>query len=157
MHEIIISKARRQLCVRQNNRDVFTCRIGLGPCPIGHKRVEGDGRTPVGQYRVCTRNDRSKYTLFLGLSYPGTSDAQTALLRGDITRAQLQSIMDAHDAGNRPPWDTPLGGEIGIHGGGIVQGSGLADSTMGCIALMDEDIYILWELAPMETPVTIQP
>lgn len=114
---ISVYKALRMLRYSINGQDIFTCRIGLGPCPQSPKQSEGDGRTPEGEYRVCTRNERSRYTLFLGLSYPSPADAQAAFARGDISEAQLRSIVDAHDAGKRPPWDTPLGGEIGIHGG----------------------------------------
>ena len=157
MHEIIIFKAYRLLQAYRYGCVVYSCPIGLGPCPVGHKRMEGDGRTPEGEYRVCTRNDRSKYTLFLGLDYPSLNDAQAAYAHGVISEAQLQSIMGAHAAGKRPPWDTPLGGQIGIHGGGIPDGDGLADSTVGCITLLDDDIRWLWELAPMGTRVVIHP
>ena len=157
MPEINIYKARRLLHFSRDGHEIFTCRIGLGPYPAGSKRTEGDGRTPEGTYRICTRNDRSKYTLFLGLSYPGSADAQAAFARDDISAAQLAAILDAHAAGRRPPWDTPLGGQIGIHGGGITQGDGLADSTVGCIALLDDDIRKLWALAPLDTRVVILP
>ena len=157
MHEIVIFKARRLLQACRCGSVVFSCPIGLGPCPAGHKRAEGDGRTPEGEYRICTRNDRSKYTLFLGLGYPGSIDAQAAYARGAISEAQLRSILDAHAIGKRPPWDTPLGGQIGIHGGGILDGDGLADSTAGCIALLDDDIRRFWELAPMGTHVVVHP
>ena len=157
MHEIVISKARRQLVARQDGHEIFSCRVGLGFCPAGHKQTEGDGRTPEGEYSICTRNEQSRYTLFLGLSYPGPGDAQAAFARSEISEAQRQSILNAHAAGTRPPWDTKLGGEIGIHGGGIAQGDGLADSTVGCIALLDDDIRRLWELAPLGTVVLIGP
>lgn len=157
MLEIAIFKARRQLHAYRCGRVVLSCPIGLGPCPAGHKRAEGDGRTPEGEYRVCTRNDRSKYTLFLGLDYPGPGDAQAAYAQGAISELQLRSVLDAHAAGKRPPWNTPLGGQIGIHGGGIAQDDGLADSTVGCIALLDDDIHRLWEFAPIGTRVVVHP
>ena len=157
MHELIISKSRRQLCAFHDGCNIFTCRIGLGSCPEGPKLSEGDGRTPEGEYRVCTRNERSRYTLFLGLNYPGPADAHAAFTRGEISHIQLRSIQEAHATGKRPPWDTPLGGQIGIHGGGIAQDDGLADSTVGCIALLDDDIQRLWEIAPLGTYVSIHP
>ena len=51
-----------------------------------------------------------------------------------------------------PPWDTPLGGEIFIHGGG----SG-SDWTWGCVALDDDDVRELYRAVRVGTPVTIEP
>ena len=157
MPEIHVYKANRLLRFIDCGQTVFSCPIGLGPCPAGAKRAEGDGKTPEGEYRVCTRNSRSKYTLFLGLSYPSSADARAAFARGEISAKQLDAILQAHAAGCRPPWDTPLGGEIGIHGSGVQQGGGLADNTAGCIALLDDDIRWLWALAPLGTQVVIHP
>jgi len=154
---IHIYKENRRLQFINAGLVLFECSAGLGPNPVGPKQTEGDGRTPEGTYYVCTRNERSKYTLFLGLSYPSPADAETALSRGSISGDQRSEIIDACDAGKRPPWDTPLGGQIGIHGGGITEGDGLADSTAGCIALLDDDIRRLWALTPLGTPVIIHP
>ncbi len=49
-----------------------------------------------------------------------------------------------------PPWHTPLGGEIGIHGGGTKY-----DWTYGCIAMSDEDIYRAKEYIRLGTCVNI--
>jgi murein L,D-transpeptidase YafK len=155
MPEIHIDKARRRLRLIDTDCIILDCSIGLGSCPVGHKQAEGDGRTPEGIYYVCTRNHRSKYTLFLGLSYPSPADAQAAFQHGSISSAQLDAVIHAHKAKTRPPWDTPLGGQIGIHGGGIAKGDGLADSTVGCIALLNDDIRRLWAFAPLGTPVYI--
>ena len=155
--QIHIYKSKRLAAVILGGHTVFSCRAGLGPCPAGPKRAEGDGRTPEGVYYVCTRNERSKYTLFLGISYPSAADAQQALASGLITQTQLTAIIEAEQAGARPPWATPLGGQIGIHGGGVPEGNGLADNTAGCIALLDDDIRRLWALAPLNTRVVIHP
>jgi murein L,D-transpeptidase YafK len=157
MPEVCIYKSRRLLTVIQDSRTVFSCRTGLGSCAAGAKRAEGDGKTPEGVYRLCTRNNRSKYTLFLGLSYPSPADAREAFESGRITQAQRDAIEKADRAGLRPPWDTPLGGQIGIHGSGVPEGNGLADNTAGCIALLDDDIRRLWALLPLGTRVVIHP
>lgn len=157
MAEIHVYKADRRLRFIDYGQTVFSYPIGLGPSPMGAKRAEGDGKTPEGEYRICTRNSCSKYTLFLGLSYPSPADARAAAARREIPAAQLEAILRAHAAGHRPPWNTALGGEIGIHGGGVWQGDGLADNTAGCIALLDDDIRRLWTLAPLGTRVIIHP
>ncbi len=119
--------------------------------PVGHKFVEGDMKTPEGKYTIVTRH-RSKFHLFLGVSYPNADDAKAGLARKDITQSEHDAIVKAQAEGKRPPWNTKLGGAIGIHGGGI-----WADWTAGCIALTNEAIEEIYALAKMGTPVEIYP
>ncbi|NLG25739.1 MAG: L,D-transpeptidase family protein [Clostridiales bacterium] len=150
--ELRIDKAARVLVALDGPREVYRCRVALGRAPIGHKRAEGDGRTPEGKYAVCTRNDQSKYYRSLGLSYPGADDAARAFAEGRIAAEECERIQSAHCQGRRPPWDGPLGGFIMIHGGGTD-----GDWTQGCIAVDDRDIDALWALCPLGTMVTISP
>lgn len=150
--QILIEKSRRLLTlVRENEADI-EFPIVLGKCPEGRKMREGDFRTPEGEYYVCTKNEKSKYHLALGLSYPNPADAADALNRGEITHEQHSAVLSAHADRKRPPWDTPLGGFIMIHGGGIE-----SDWTAGCIAMKNADIETLFSLCPMKTPVKIIP
>lgn len=145
-----IVKSSRLLELKAGDTVLKTYKIVLGSVPKGHKEREGDGRTPVGEYYVCTKNERSKFYLFLGISYPGKEDAERGLKSGLIDSATKERICAAIDAMRCPPWDTPLGGEIGIHGGGTDR-----DWTRGCIALENSDIAELWGLVELGTPVTI--
>ena len=155
MFRIQIYKSQRILHMIENDVLIGTCPIGLGISPVGHKQEEGDGKTPEGVYFICTRNPQSRYTLFLGLSYPSLSDADLALARGAISAAQWSDIRSAHLNHVRPPWDTPLGGVVGIHGGAVIAGERLADDTAGCVVVSDNDIRLLWKLTDYGTPVTI--
>ncbi len=149
---ILIEKSIRRLTLTKDDGSLLVFPIALGRNPTGHKEREGDNRTPEGEYSVCTRNDRSKYHLALGLSYPNPIDAAAALESGLIVPSQQAAIISAHESCCRPPWDTPLGGFIMIHGGGID-----GDWTAGCIALRNEDIETLFALCPMGTAVKILP
>ena len=133
--KIVIHKKERTLALTDGGTPVFTCRIALGREPEGAKRRQGDGRTPEGVYYVCTRNEKSKFHLALGISYPNPRDADAALNVFTITPEQHQAIHAAHAIRRRPPWDTPLGGFIMIHGGGTH-----SDWTAGCIARAWETI-----------------
>jgi L,D-peptidoglycan transpeptidase YkuD (ErfK/YbiS/YcfS/YnhG family) len=73
------------------------------------------------------------------------------LRAGLITRAQRDRIVRAISRKERPPWDTALGGEIFLHGGGT--GS---DWTWGCVALANADIKELFDAIPLGTPVRIE-
>ena len=65
-----------------------------------------------------------------------------AVQDGRIDRATHSAILAAHDEGRRPPWGTPLGGEIYLHAGGAH-----ADWTEGCIALEAADMERLFAYA----------
>jgi murein L,D-transpeptidase YafK len=148
---IEIRKSDRRLLVARGPQILREYRIGLGFAPTGDKEREGDGRTPEGDYVVCARNPQSRYHLSLGLSYPNAADAARGLVAGAISQAQHDAILSALAKGGRPPWDTPLGGEIFIHGNGSHR-----DWTLGCIALDDADMDELYALTPVGTPVRIR-
>jgi murein L,D-transpeptidase YafK len=149
---LVVRKSERALEVYCGGELVARMRVALGRDASGPKMREGDLRTPEGVYRVCMRNPASKYHLSLGIDYPNIGDAARGLAAGIIDRAQHDSIVRAIESGRRPPWDTPMGGEIMLHGGGSHR-----DWTAGCIALDDECMDYLWELAEIGTVVEILP
>jgi murein L,D-transpeptidase YafK len=113
--------------------------IALGRDPVGHKRAEGDKRTPEGRYFVDGRNPHSRYHLSLHLSYPNADD-----------------IRRAAASGVRP------GRDIAIHGlpvGDLTLSPAAYydDWTDGCIAVSDPDIEEIWSLVPDGATVDIRP
>ena len=137
---IYISKRQSKLTLMQNKQAIGVWDAKLGrQSATGDKVQEGDEITPSGSFYVCTRNDKSKYYLALGLSI------------GLITQEQYQAIVDANKAGVTPPWDTPLGGAIEIHGNQGDRG------TAGCIAMTNDVMDILWSYCAVGVPVTIGP
>lgn len=134
---ILIDKSDRTLTLLDGATTVKTYRdIKLGDAPVGHKRFEGDERTPEGRYTINGRNPASAYTLSLRISYPNAADRAYARARG------------------RSP-----GGDIFIHG--QPNRSPLPriphDWTDGCIALSNAEIREVWRLVRDGTPVTIRP
>ncbi|MFN8010609.1 MAG: L,D-transpeptidase [Holophagaceae bacterium] len=148
--ELKVYKEAHRLELWASGRLVQAYPIGLGADPGLDKAREGDHRTPEGQLYICTRNEISRFHLFLGLSYPRPEDAARGLRERLITQAQHDAILDAHRRRARPPWDTALGGTVGIHG----HGAG-SDWTWGCVALEDAAIEELWAACPMGTPVLV--
>lgn len=148
----VIHKAERMLGLYVGGRLIEAYPIGLGAHPEGHKEKRGDRRTPEGVYYICTRNARSQFHLFLGISYPNKDDADRAFRAGRLSREEHRAIADAIRAGRQPPWDTTLGGEIGIHGGGANR-----DWTLGCIALENDAVERLWDTLKIGDPVLIEP
>jgi len=149
--KIVVEKSARKLTLYSNGERVRVFQIALGFEPAGDKVRQGDGRTPEGDFYVCMKNDKSKFYLSLGLSYPNAEDAERGLRDGLINRAQHKQITNAISRGAKPPWNTALGGEIFIHGGGT--GS---DWTWGCVALANEHIKELFDAVPLGTHVRIE-
>ncbi|WP_257543493.1 murein L,D-transpeptidase family protein [Sphingopyxis sp. DBS4] len=134
---LLVDKSDRVLIGYAKGREVVRyTNIRFGDAPIGHKRFEGDERTPEGDYRISGRNPNSRYHLSLRISYPNAADRAYAKARG------------------RSP-----GGDIFIHG----QPNGrpglpiARDWTDGCIALSNAEIKQLWDRVPDGTPITIRP
>ena len=150
--KIIIKKEKRILELWDGDILYDTYPIGLGKNPVGAKKKEGDGRTPEGEYYICTRNSKSKFYLSLGISYPNKEDGKKALETGLIDQKTYDKIADAINRKIAPPWNTPLGGEIMIHGHGSH-----SDWTAGCVAVDNDIMDILWDNCPTGTPVIIEP
>ena len=150
---IYVSKRTRTLLLKQNGNLIAEYPVTIGEASDdGNKMVEGDMRTPSGEFYVCTRNDKSIAYLALGLSYPGVKDAERGYADGIITKEQRDEIIKANQLGKQPPWDTPLGGAIEIHGCRTPDGF-----THGCVALDNEAMDVLWNYCNLGVPVTIGP
>jgi len=146
--KILIEKNLRRLTVQNDARSVvFACKAALGSHPEGPKQCEGDGRTPEGEYYVCLKKT-GKFGLALGVSYPNSADA----LRLGADEQLTAYIRECEKHKKRPPWGTPMGGEIYIHGGGTA-----SDWTAGCIALADEDMERVYALCAEGDGITIIP
>ena len=150
--KIVVNKSARRLILYSGGRVVRTYVAALGFEAVKDKEKEGDGATPEGEFYVCRKNAASRFHRSLGLSYPNEEDAARGLRDRLITRTQHDEIVRAIRRKRRPPWYTPLGGEIFIHGGGSQ-----TDWTLGCVALTDEEAEELFDAVPVGTPVTINP
>jgi murein L,D-transpeptidase YafK len=149
---VVIRKQSRELTLYDGAQPLRRYRVVLGANVTGDKEREGDRKTPEGVFYICSRNGTSRFHKFMGLSYPAPADAARGLKARMITRAEHDAILAAHQKKECPPWKTALGGEVGIHGGGIDR-----DWTLGCIALTNEAIDELWSALKMGDPVEIVP
>ncbi|MGL5838900.1 MAG: L,D-transpeptidase family protein [Sphingorhabdus sp.] len=134
---IVVDKSDRTLILYKEGREIHRYTgIRFGDRPKGHKRFEGDEKTPEGDYKIDGRNPASRYHLSLRISYPNAAD-----------RAY------AHAKGKSP------GGDIFIHGqpNGWPAGAIPMDWTDGCIALSNDEIELLWKQVVDGTLITIRP
>ena len=133
---VLIDKSDRTLWVYRGGVVMRTIKgLQFGDAPLGHKRFQGDERTPEGRYTIDYGNEQSSYYLSLHISYPNAADRAYARKHG------------------RSP-----GGDIFIHGQpngypGRVKG----DWTDGCIAVSDDEMADLWQIVADGTPIEIRP
>jgi murein L,D-transpeptidase YafK len=157
---VVVWKERHRLEVIRDGGVVRTYRVSLGVSPIGPKEHRGDGKTPVGRYWVYQKRPSDRFRWFLALSYPSSDDADRAfdakLIDAD-TWADIWLAAKQHEV---PPWNTPLGGFVGIHGTGATGRKEklrlVSDWTDGCVAVSDHDIDELYAMIPVGTVVDIR-
>lgn len=128
---IVAWKARRRMAVMSGANTLHLWHFDLGFAPQGHKRFEGDGKTPEGQYYVDRKNPRSQYHLSVGVSYPNDED-----------RAYARAL------GREP------GGDIFFHGTPREMRK-KPDWTAGCLAITNAEAEELYAMVPIGTPVLI--
>lgn len=135
---IIIDKADRRLTLYRNGHQVISYPVRLGYNGIFEKRYQGDGATPIGQYRVIRKRDRgqSQFYRALLLDYPNAED------RRRFQQARRRGVI---------PASADIGGQIEIHGGDAF----LVSQTLGCVMLDNAHIDALFKEVEVGTPVTI--
>lgn len=136
---VVIYKADRLLQLKHQGRMVRSYDIALGVTPEGHKRMEGDGRTPEGVYTLDWRNPNSSFYRSLHVSYPREDDQRAA-----------------------DRWGVSPGGLIMVHGlpnGRQARDVGHPnnDWTNGCIAVTNEEMDEIWSMVDDGTTIIIFP
>ena len=131
---IVVNKKARRMYLFEGDDMIRSYRIGLGSEPVGDKKIEGDGKTPEGLYYIDRKNPKSKYFLSLGISYPNKTD---------LTEASAL--------------DKPAGGDIFIHGEDTKPNFFKRDWTAGCIAVKNREIWEIYALVDVGTPIFIHP
>jgi murein L,D-transpeptidase YafK len=149
---LVIIKKKRLLQIFDGEKLVRQYKIALGFAARGDKEIEGDGKTPEGEFYIFTKNDQSRFYLSLGLSYPNAEDAKRGLKEKIISQEEYDAILKAVDEKQMPPQKTALGGEIYIHGGAAEN-----DWTNGCVALRNEEMKEIFDTIPIGAQVKILP
>jgi len=134
-----VDKSDRRIELLSGDRIVRSYPMVLGASPSGHKRQQGDERTPEGRYVLDWRNRASGYYRSIHISYPNAADRAAARNRG-----------------------VDPGGDIMIHG----QPNGWGwwswimqrfDWTNGCIAVTNEHMAEIWAMVKDGTAIEIEP
>lgn len=116
--------------------------IAIGSGGTSWDKRQGDGKTPLGEFRIVDIRPSTRFDLFMAIDYPTIHHALQAKSSGDLDDRDFQRIQAAHRARRTPPQDTLLGGHIGIHGtgAGSLEVHRDINWTNGCIALTNEQV-----------------
>lgn len=135
--KIVVDKSDRKMTLFSQGDAVRSYRIALGDNSQGHKRQEGDERTPEGTYTLDYKNENSIAHRSIHISYPNAADQAAAASRG-----------------------VSPGGDIMIHGqmngfGALAPVMQQRDWTNGCIAVTNEEMDEIMAAVDLGTPIEI--
>lgn len=137
--QVIIKKSERLLLLMRGEEIMKSAKIALGLVPKGHKREEGDFRTPEGEYLLAERNPKSDFFLSIRVSYPNPVDERKARRRG----VSPGGMIMIHGQPNEPKHNAEFYRRT--------------DWTDGCIAVSNSDMVDIWLMTTVNTPITILP
>jgi len=142
---IIIDKSEYELKVFDaNNNWLVTYPVVFGNKDMGDKMVEGDRKTPEGEFHIIAKRPHAKWNRFLALDYPTAESYQR------FNERKAQGII---------PQNAKIGGAIGIHGTWPNEEFAIdlyQNWTMGCISTKNEYIQLLFNVLPVGTKVIIR-
>lgn len=132
--------------------------IAIGSGGVSDVHYQGDESTPLGEYTVLWINRDSSFDIFVGLNYPNQQHAELALKAGRLSLDDYRRIATASRYHSTPPFNTPLGGRIGIHGIGLGsrQVHEAVNWTNGCVAVTNQEMRELMQWIDVGTKVTIR-
>ena len=131
---VVVHKGDRRMFLLHDRKVLKSYDIDLGFAPKGHKRFEGDGKTPEGTYRIDRRNPNSDFHLSIGISYPNARD-----------------VALARAAGKDP------GGDIFIHGRPNKKSGNGPDWTAGCISVENDEMEDIYAMVKDGQLITLRP
>lgn len=156
---IDVDSAKREMRVSRGDKVLAVFNpVSVGRWGVAEQKRLGDGKTPLGQYRIAWVQPTGHFGPFLGFDYPALARAEKGLTAGEISQGQFDAIKKAHAEGQVPPQNTKLGGYIGIHGLGRGDPGIHHDLnwTKGCIAVTNAQMNQLMRLVGTGTLVRIR-
>jgi murein L,D-transpeptidase YafK len=137
--KIVVIKKERKMYLYRDEKVVNTLPVSLGKNPVGHKRQQGDNRTPEGEFFIHRKLCSPKYYRSLCISYPRPEDKANAVKRG-----------------------VNPGGAVTLHGQPTWNADGKGDNytltqnwTQGCVAVTNSAMRELWYSVREGVPIII--
>ncbi len=141
---IIIEKSRYELKVYDDEGWYATYPVVFGNKTLTDKMMEGDRRTPEGNFSIVAKRPHQNWQKILMLNYPTKADVEK------FNRRKAQGLI---------PQTARIGGGIGIHGT-WPRDDGAVDYyqnwTNGCISMKRSDVDEIYAFARVGTRVIIR-
>ncbi len=141
---VLIEKSNYTLSVYHMGKRIKSYPVVFGGNPVDDKQMEGDSRTPEGEFGIRDMYPHPKWTKFIWIDYPNQSSWE----KFELLRSEGEIPMDAS-----------IGGEIGIHG--VPPGKDYLidqkiDWTLGCIAMKNSDLEEVYRHISTKTSILIE-
>lgn len=137
---VLVKKSEKALYLLKDGKTLKRYHVVFGPRPKGPKLMEGDERTPEGDYTLDYKNTKSRFYKSIRVSYPNEFD---------IARAEKHNVDPGNNImihGTKNSWSAKTAAKAKNH-----------NWTDGCIALSNSDMDEVWEAIDVGTPISILP
>ena len=141
---ITIDKSDYELSVYDDKGWYATYPVVFGNNSLDDKKVEGDKKTPEGNFHITAKRVHDKWCRFLSLDYPTADDRE--------------KFNKRKEKGEIPP-NASIGGGIGIHGVWPHEDFVIdryKNWTLGCISMKNDDVKEIYGFANAGTKVSIR-
>ncbi|WP_444936011.1 murein L,D-transpeptidase family protein [Microbulbifer sp. JMSA004] len=133
-----VIKSENKMHLLDGDKVIKSYRVAFGGHPQGHKRQEGDEKTPEGHYTLDYKKEDSSYYRAMHISYPNAEDRTQAEARG----VSPGGFIMVHGQRNRLGWLAPITQRF--------------NWTDGCIALTNDEMDEFMALVKIGTPIAIR-
>jgi murein L,D-transpeptidase YafK len=143
-YSIIIDKSDFELQVYDDSGWLSTYPVVFGSKDLGDKMMEGDKKTPDGEFKVLLKKTNKKWGLELLLDYPNEDSKRK---------------FEERKKSGKIPAKARIGNGIAIHGtrpGEEWTVDNFINWTDGCISVKYSEMKELYNLIPQGTPITIR-
>ena len=135
---VLVDKSEKKMYLLSEGKQVKEYHVVFGPNPTGHKRQEGDGRTPEGKYVLDYKKADSSFYKAIHISYPNEEDKARARKMG----VSPGGLIMIHGQKNGYGWLSLLMQRF--------------NWTQGCIAVTNSEMDEIWQLVKVGTPIEIR-
>ncbi|WP_234406181.1 L,D-transpeptidase family protein [Methylobacillus glycogenes] len=136
---MLVIKHENKLQLRAGDKLIQEFHVVFGKHAIGHKRQEGDKKTPEGRYVLDYKKADSAFYKAIHISYPNAEDRSQAKAQGVNPGGQVM----IHGQKNGWGWLSFINQQF--------------NWTNGCIALSNADMQQVWDKVAPGTVIEIKP
>lgn len=132
-----VDKSENKMYLIKDGKTLKQFHVAFGTNPKGHKKQEGDEKTPEGIYTLDYKKENSSYYRAMHISYPNTKDVEEAKKRG----VSPGGFIMVHGQKNRFGWLSFITQRF--------------NWTNGCIALTNPEMDEFMRLVNVGTKIEI--